>query len=428
MNEELFKYENGEWIPAPSVIKTKTAIINNPGHATLHAYGFWRRVPVEAPVEEEGFKIFDRGVQLVEDPEHPGDKCWLDRKYDKYLIVDEGAPELSENQELFRDYWDVVDDTWKHVYVVLNIIDPGVPELEDGQEVISTDWEIDEAAGTKTKTYKVRKRVDNPPVLEEGQQIIEDRWEDDGEFYTHVYEVRFVVDNPPELAENQQIVDDHWEDDGTTRTHVYEVRTIVDNPPELADNQFIYEDHWEDDGETKTHVYDVWTLVDEKPEEEEGKVIRDLGEQDDPETKTRTHVYVVKTIVDERPEDDPEGNFYYVFDHEEETDTEIIKIYRRVEKIWRVFSKLAIESALFQIGKLDAFDAFIDSLEIENEFGQKVGLRRFYNQANDLKENHKFFKPYYAAALQALEMTPEQGEELLASCVSEDFVPPPTDA
>ena len=423
--ETLYKYENGEWIVAPTVIKTKTATINNPSEATLHAYGYWPRVPAEAPAEEEGYKIFDRGVKLETDPEDPTKKFWLDRKWDKLMIVDEGMPEIGENQEFLRDYWAEIDGTWKHVYVVLNIIDPGEPELEEGQSIVKTDWEIDEEAGTKTKTYMVRKVVDEPPTLEEGQQIIEDRWEDDGEFYTHVYEVRFVVDNPPELAENQQIVDEHWEDDGTTRTHVYEVRTIVDNPPELADNQFIYEDHWDDDGETRTHVYDVWTLVDEKPAEEEGKVIRDMGEQDDPETKTRTHVYVVKTIVDERPEDDPEGNFYYVFDHEEETDTEVIKIYRRVERIWRVFSKLAIEAALFQMGKLDAFDTFIDSLEIENEFGQKVGLRRFYNQANDLKENHKFFKPYYAAALQALELTPEQGEELLAACVAQIDLPGP---
>ena len=421
---DLFKYENGVFEPAPSVLKTKTTTINNPSVKTLNAFGYWPKKDVEAPAEQEGYKVFNRGVKLEDDSENPGQKIYINEKYDVYPIVDE-VPELGEDQEILRDYWDVVDNTWKHVYVVLNIVDPGAPELEEGQEVIDTDWDIDEAAGTKTKTYRVRKRVDNPPTLEEGQQIISDRWEDDGEFYTHVYEVRFVVDNPPELAENQEIIDDHWEDDGTTRTHVYEVRTIVDNPPELADNQFIYEDHWEDDGTTKIHVYDVWTLVDEKPAEEEGKVIRDLDFQDDPETKTRTHVYVVKTIVDDRPEDDPDGNFYFVFDHEEETDTEVIKVYRRVEKIWRVFSKLSIEAALFQMGKLDAFDTFIDSLEIENEFGQKVGLRRFYNQANTLKENHKFFKPYYAAALQALELTPEQGEALLEACIAEIDLPGP---
>ena len=389
--EPLFKYENGVFEPAPTVLKTKTAVINNPSETTLNAFGYWPKRVVEAPAEEEGYKIFDRGVKLVDDPEKPGKKYYLCNQYDRLPIVDDGAPELAEDQELYRDYWAEVSGAWKHVYVVLNIVDPGEPELAEGQSIVKTDWEIDEAAGTKTKTYMVRVVVDNPPELEEGQQIIEDHWEDDGETYTHVYEVRF----------------------------------IVDNPPELADNQFVYEDHWDDDGTTKTHVYDVWTLVDEKPEEEEGKVIRDLGEQDDPETKTRTHVYVVKTIIDEKPEDDPDGNFYYVFDHEEETDTEVIKVYRRVEKIWRVFSKLSIEAALFQMGKLDAFDAFIDSLEIENEFGQKVGLRRFYNQANDLKENHKFFKPYYAAALQALELTAEQGEGLLAACVVVPDVPGP---
>ena len=383
---DLFKYDYsaGSFEPAPSVLKTKTSIINSPSEATLNLHGYWPKRDVLPPAEEEGFKIIDRGVTLEDDPENPGKKFYLNRKYDKLQIVDDGEPELAEDEELYRDYWAEIGNTWQHVYAVLKVIDPGEPELAEGQSIVKTDWEIDEDAGTKTKTYMVR----------------------------------VVVDNPPELKEGQEIIEDHWDDDGETYTHVYTVRKIVDVPPELADNQFIYDDHWDDDGETRTHVYDVWTLVDEKPEEQEGKVIRDYGFEDNAETKTRTHIYKVKTLIDERPEDDPDGNYYYVEDGEDETETEVIKRYRYVEKVWRKFSKLYLEAALFKIGKLDAFDAFIDTLTMKNELGQEVGLRRFYNQANELGENHPMFKPYYAAALTALDLTPEQGEAILEECIA----------
>ena len=41
--EPLFKYENGVFEPAPTVLKTKTAVINNPSEATLNAFGYWRQ-------------------------------------------------------------------------------------------------------------------------------------------------------------------------------------------------------------------------------------------------------------------------------------------------------------------------------------------------------------------------------------------------
>ena len=384
---ELFKYNysTGVFERAPKVLKTKTAYINNPSDTVLNIHGYWPKKVVEAPEEEEGYKVLDKGVQLENDPAHPGKKIWVANRYVKLRIVDEGAPEIDSDEEIYRDYWEEVNDTYQHVYVVLTVIDPGEPELEEGQSIVSTDWNIDEEARTKTK----------------------------------VYNVRFVIDNPPELEEGQEVIEDHWEDDGVSYTHVYTVRRVIDNPPELEPNQFIYEDHWEDDGETKTHVYDVWTLIDNKPEESDNTIIRDLGTEDDPKTKTRTHKYVVKTLIDDKPQDDPEGNFYYVPDGEEETDTQVVRRYRYVEKVWRRFSKMYLEAALFKIGKLDEFDAFIDSLTMKNDLGQEVSLRRFYDQANDLGENHPMFKPYYRKALEALDLTEEQGEEILQSCIAQ---------
>jgi len=519
---------------APASIVTPTIRIDNPSEAVYHKFGYWPKEEVEPvkPDEEEGYVVYDDGYKYIDDGN--GGKI-IKRIYRKLKIVDPGAPEIGPNQELYRDYWKETDTERIHVYVVLTIIDIKPTIDEEVQIIINLDdppeWDINEEAGTKTRIYKVRTKVDNPPVLEPGQQIISDRWEDDGEFYRHVYEVRFivdnppvlepgqqvvedhweddgvtrthiydkimfvvdnppelqpgqqiidryftddeetntrtwhyevrfVVDNPPELAENEYIFEDHWEDDGTTRTHVYvthfridnppvlepgqeiieehweydeatrtethvyTVRFVVDNPPELAEDEFIYEDHWDDDGTTRTHVYDVWKMVDVAPDPVEGKRVCPTDRWEDiPETKQRKRIYVLKTIIDEKPADDPDGDFWFVFDHEEETEDSIIFVYRKVFKEWRIFSKLKLEIVAFKMGLLSKLDEFLESEKLKNDLDQEVSLRRFYDQANELGEKHPLFKPYYHKALEALGLTEEQGEALLVQIVAE---PTPT--
>lgn len=389
----LFKVNADKSISqCPDPIETPSAKISNPTEEIANQLGYWPLEETPSPEEKEGFKIFD----------------------DKYAYED----------------------------------------LEDGKKKVVHNW----------RQIPI---VDEPPEVQEGWAIAEDHWEDQGDKYVHVYKVLEKVDNPPELKEGQQIVEDHWEiqtfnvpdemppftpepmfdDDGNPvmdeetgeqkmtqppeqtftavekYVHVYTVRFIVDNPPVLADNEFIYDEHWDDDGETRTHVYDVWTLVEDKPDEMEGYRLCDLGITDDPETKTRTHLWKNKKIVDNKPADDPEGNFWYVKDHEEETDDEIIIVYRQEFKQWRIFSKLKLEYVAFKMGLLTKLDEFLDTEKLTNDQGEQVSLKRFYDQANDLGEKHELFNPYYHKALQALGLTEEQGEAILEQIVAE---PTPT--
>jgi hypothetical protein len=445
-------------------IVTDKVCIDNPTEPIFNKFGYYLKEEFEEehPQEEEGYKVFDDGYVVINDTDAEGvvHKV-LHRQYRKLKIIDDGMPEVGENQEFISDEWVETETEYKHVYHVVNIED-NPPALEEGQVVWGEpEWVIDLEHDVKYKRYNTRFIVDNPPELPEGHSFVDDYWDDDGVTRTHIYpmtaivvdnkpelqegqqivdshyedtfdengvmtrtfyyEVRTIVDNPPELEEGQQITNDYWDDDDTTRTHIYEVRKVVDEMPTLEDNQFIADEYWHDDGTTLTRVFNVWTRIDEKPtyDEETQRLIDTEEWAEFPEEKCVRRRYIVKDIVDVRPEDDPEGNYYFVEDGEEETETQIIKKYKRVEKVWRVFSKLSLEMALFGIGKLDAFDAFIDALAIPNEHGQTVPLRRFYNQANDLKENHKLFKPFYAQALAALELTFEQGEELLQKCVVE---------
>lgn len=422
LTEQLFRVvDNGAGVePAPSVITENNLYIENPSIAVLNKFGYFPKELNESvrPEDQEGYVVIDDGYKLVEED---GVK-YIKRCYRKLEIVDTDAPDLADNQELYKDEWVDTDTQRIHRYTVVELVDEP-PTLEEGQQIISSDWEYDLENLKKIRRYEVRFIVDQPPELPEGETFVDDYWDDDGVTRTHIYPRSMkVIDNKPVLEEGQQIVDSYFEDDDetNTRTYHYEVRKIVDHePPELAENQFINSEFWSDDGVTREHIYDVWTRIDQKPEYDEAtqRLIDDGEWEENPETKTITHKYVVKNIVDNKPEDDPDGNFYYVEDGEEETDTEIIKKYKKVEKVWRVFSKLSIEACMFEMGLLDRFDAFIDGLEITNKFGQTVKLRRFYDQANDLKENHEFFKPYYHGALTALGLTEEQGECILSKCV-----------
>lgn len=422
LTTELFRIrDNGAALEAaPAIIDENNMRIENPSIKVYNRFGFFPKevTEPEKPIEEEGYVVYDDGYKLSATEEGA---TYIKRCYRKLKIVDEGEPELGENQELVGDEWIESDTERTHVYHIVDIVDEP-PALEEGQQIVGERWEVDLAAGVKRKIYEVRFIVDNPPELPEGQSWVDDYWEDDGITKTHVYVgSMFVVDDPPKLEEGQEIVDKWYEDDPNTNTRTwhYEVRTIVDpGMPELKENEFLGNEYWDDDGVTRTHVYEVWTKVDQVPEynEETQRLITTDEWVENWEEKKLVRKYIVKDIIDERPADDPDGNFKYVEDGEEETETQIIKKYKKIDRVWRIFSKLDLELALHGIGKLEAFDAFIDSLEIPNELGGVAKVRRFYDTANELKENHALFKPFYMQALEAMGMTEEEGEAILSKC------------
>ena len=317
---------------APEKPVYKGIVIDSPSIEILHKIGYWPKEIVEELIPEEGYTILDDGYVLLGEE---GAK-YIHSTARKLQNVDEGAPELADNQVIEGDHWEEQGDKYVHVYPVWTVVDDGDPEIDEATQYFSgSEWVYDSDAMTKTKVYHVLTKVDVKPELEEGQEITSDHWEERGDEYVHVYEVRYIVDNPPELEEGQQVLDWHWEDDGisktkiydrirfvvdnppelqegqeivnkyeeddgTTVTYIYEVRFIVDNPPTLEEGQQIVEDWWNDDGTTKTHVYDVRTIVDNPPELEENQQI--VNEYWNDDGVTRTHVYEVRTIVDNPPE------------------------------------------------------------------------------------------------------------------------------
>lgn len=84
----------------------------------------------------------------------------------------------------------------------------------------------------------------------------------------------------------------------------------------------------------------------------------------------------------------------------------------------RTFSKMYLEDELFKRGLLDTVDAFIDSQEISNDFGQKMPLRRKYDTALVFSEDHPSFVQFYTAIKTMLGLTDEDAEEILSNSVS----------
>lgn len=423
------------------------------------------------------YDVIDEKPEIDETTHHLKEKIWdLDdvnkKKIARYVIVrrvDE-KPVLEDKEEIVGDWWDYKilpehddvpeEEVYCHFYKVMTVI-RNPPTLEEDEQIVDEWFTDDEETDTRTYHYKVMKVIDNKPILEEGQEIIESWYTDDETTNTRTYhyEVRYIVDDPPDLTENEKIEAEWWDDDGVTRTHRYEVHQYIDEPPvlypgqdyisdrwevddrdpyhivhthvyevrfivdhaepELDEKHFIYQDYWHDDGTNYEHIWDVWEYYDEpRPEVDEyWNRIVDLGIVDDPEKKTRGQKWFIKRILRNKPEDDPEGNFKWVEDGEVDHGDYIEVLYKQVFKVWRLFSKLKLEGALFELGLLDKFDAYIDNLTMTNKFGQTVKVRRFYNQANDLSENHPLFKPYYKDALNAFGITEEQGEAILEQCV-----------
>lgn len=458
MNEfttELYKIVNGgaDIELAPEVPSQNGVVFRNPTLHVWHKLGYWKLLKGQVfPEEEEGYLIIDNGYVLGGD----GEDKYIFRDIKKLLIVD-NKPNLGDNQVIENDFWAEQDDKWVHIYPVWNVIDNGIPEYDkETQYLVNDEWVYNAEHRSKTHVYHIIPKVDNPPVLEEGQQIISDRWEVmDGAYYVHVYEVRYVIDNPPPMEEGQQVVDYHWDDDGVTRTKVYDrirfvvdnepvleegqqiidrhedddgttltvhyvVRYVVDNPPELQEGQEIYDDYWEDDGTTRTHVYTVLTVIDEMPAAvEENQELEDLGWEIDTEAKTRTHLFKVWTIEDNGP-NPPSGYLYEGGEPEEIRDEEagiIRKHYPYVPYPCLRVSKFELEVALGKLGKLTAFQNFLESLpDIDFGNGESKSVKHFYDTANDLKTDNQLCVPYLEAAAEAIDMSINDVFALLKQC------------
>ena len=85
----------------------------------------------------------------------------------------------------------------------------------------------------------------------------------------------------------------------------------------------------------------------------------------------------------------------------------------------RTFSKLRLEDELFKRGLLDKLDAFINSQEVENEFGQKMPLRRKYDTALTFNDDHPLFKQFVEVAKQVLKIDDDTAEEILNNSLAD---------
>ena len=451
LTTELYRIvDNGARVePVPEIIEHNGIKFENPTLETKHKLGYWPMDEIDDPEPEEGYTIIDQGYTLMGE----GDEKYIHHTVLKLQIVDE-APTLAEDEVIENDHWEIQGDKYVHVYPVWKVIDEGMPEIDEGHHFAGEEWVYDEEAHTKTKVYHVLTKVDEPPALEEGQEIVADHWEERGDEYVHVYEVRFIEDNPPDLEEGQQVLDWHWDDDGVTKRKIYDrIRFVVDNPPELqegqqiidkieeddgetvtyryevrfvvdpgmpelADNQELYDEHWDDDGTTRTHVYVVLNVIDERPEIGENQELEDRDWSIDLEAKTKTHIYKVWTIVDEGPK--PPKGYLYEGDCEDVRDEEagtITKTYKYVPYPVLRVSKFDLEVALGKLGKLTAFQTFVESLpDIDFGNGEVKPVKHFYDTANDLKTDNPLCVPYIEAAAKALGMTINEVFEILKQC------------
>lgn len=91
--------------------------------------------------------------------------------------------------------------------------------------------------------------------------------------------------------------------------------------------------------------------------------------------------------------------------------------YEKDAPVTHRYSKLLIESALFKTGLLEKLDEFVDSQFVENEFGQKMPLRRMYETANEFADDNPFFGKFIGVAKDALGLDDKTLEILLASCL-----------
>ena len=79
------------------------------------------------------------------------------------------------------------------------------------------------------------------------------------------------------------------------------------------------------------------------------------------------------------------------------------------------YSKLKLETSLALMGKKPALDAFLGSVEVAPGY---TALEA-WKSATVISDNYPNFGTYYAAVLEALGMSKEEGDNLLAGCIAE---------
>lgn len=132
----------------------------------------------------------------------------------------------------------------------------------------------------------------------------------------------------------------------------------------------------------------------------------------------------IKPVMTAEPEyeTDEEGNLVKITEHYAQGDVHYKIVHNLSPEVidedtdkplFRTFSKLKLEDALFSEGVLDTIDAFIDSQTITNEHGQTMPLRRKYETAVDFSEAHPLFKPVVAELQRLLGWSDEKVEEIL---------------
>lgn len=136
-------------------------------------------------------------------------------------------------------------------------------------------------------------------------------------------------------------------------------------------------------------------------------------------------VVVTKRIVNVgKDEPCPEG-FHYEVEREEEDDETITVYWVKVADPVPpppptiAYSKLKLEVALFHLGLLGKFETFLTENSITNEMGETRSLKEFYATANDLETGNAYFEEYKAKAIEALGISAEEAEAILAQCVAE---------
>lgn len=137
-------------------------------------------------------------------------------------------------------------------------------------------------------------------------------------------------------------------------------------------------------------------------------------------------VVVTKKVVNVGNEDEAAEGYHYEISYEEESDDAITVYWVAVENPPEpepyvpvyIYSKLKIEVALFQIGKLSKFEEFLTTNSITNELGETRTLKQFYDAANDLSTDNEMYAKYKSDVLAYLEMTEEEGDALLSQCVA----------
>ena len=238
---------------------------HNPSQALLHKLGYWPEDPdmPDRPADEEGYVVKDDGYVYKDDGE--GGRL-VTRVYRKLRVVDDGYPDLGENQEIYSDEWVERGDEYVHEVKVLDVVDDPPEVDESTHHLKSKTWRVDLDAMQKVAEYEVVRRVDDCPPLAEGEELVEDRWDYDTtpegeEVYRRFFRVMKVVRDQPELGEGDIVAEEWYEDDEetNTRTWHYRVLHVVDEPPELQEGQQVVDSWDEDDYEagTRTRRYAV---------------------------------------------------------------------------------------------------------------------------------------------------------------------------